>query len=126
MGTASVSIGTGGGIVFLLWVLYHFIIESRHSTARRSVRARISQTITNDNRHDHRTLTVALWCLVLFVPSSEVNAQTSPQPGSEIETLQQKVIMLQHQLEEIQGELVRLKSPASIQPAAPQPFHPSQ
>jgi len=115
-GVTILAIGTGGGVVFFLCVLYHFIKESRRRT-RKSICALISDSIQEDSRRDHRTLTIVLMCAVLFLACSDADAQTSPQSNPEVETLQQKVLSLQHQLKEIQGELDNLKLPVTLPPA---------
>lgn len=133
METASVGIKflavvTFAGIVFLLWVLYHLIQESRYTKMRTSVRATLA---TGGIRNTGKYLALTLVFVGLFFISTEVIAQTSSQSSSETETLQQQLISLKHQLEIIQGELDKLNAPESpahpvATPVASEPTRPAE
>src|ERR1700710_2720639 len=111
IGIEVLAIGTGAGVVFLLWVLGHFIEESGSMKMRRGVRVTPAKSRI---RSTAKNVALAFICVAVLSSSIVAIAQTSAQPGPEAQTLQQQVVSLKRQLEVIQGELYKLKALESI------------
>lgn len=123
---ASVSIGVivlfvvaSTGVGFLLWILYHFSLESRQATKRRKDARRVLAPEVR-NTHRRQTKHMLLVLTMLGALSGVVAAQTviSPAQDARVDALQKQVQVLESQLIEIKTELAALKSnPTSPQPA---------
>jgi hypothetical protein len=113
IGLIVLSIVVASGVVFLLWVLYHFTQESKHTkTLNTATRQPVMFTEECFNRHGRRS--ILMICTVVFLGCGVLFGQSTPSSNSDAESLQQKVMSLQHQLEEIQTELQELKA---VQPS---------
>jgi len=109
IGLIVLSITATGGVVFLLWVLYHFVRESRDTKALNSVTNR-SVTLTEEclNRHGRRSILAI--CVTFFLGCGGLFGQSTPPSNSDADSLQKKILSLQHQLEEIEMELQGVKA----------------
>jgi hypothetical protein len=109
IGLIVLSIVVTGGVVFLLWVLYHFMQESSDTKTLNSITKR-SVTFNEEclNRHGRRSILTI--CVISFLGCGTLFSQSTPTSNSEADSLQQKAMSLQHQLDEIQVKLQELKT----------------
>ncbi|HZY73155.1 MAG TPA: outer membrane beta-barrel protein [Edaphobacter sp.] len=120
-GMVALLVVVAGGVGFLLWVLYHFILESRQAAKRRNdVRHLLSSTPhRSDPKHTKRRL---LGLIVLMTVPGVTKAQTpvSPTQDARVTALQQKVQALEDQLDEIKSELATLKNSSAKSLSVPE------
>jgi hypothetical protein len=66
-GIAVLSLVIGLGIVFFLWVLYHFMQESRNPKSHEEIHAQVNRSLENLGPEDRRSLSrsVVLTALLL-------------------------------------------------------------
>jgi heme O synthase-like polyprenyltransferase len=91
----------GAGALFLLWVLYHFVLES---TRRKTYRQSEWPLVTQERERDHaEKRTIVIVCAIACLCFQSVVAQSQCTVTSE--SLQQKVISLQRPMNNYRGPL---------------------
>lgn len=123
---ASVSIGvivlfvvTSAGVGFLLWILYHFSLESRQTTKRRKdARPFLASEVRNIHRRQTKHMLLVLTMLIALSGAVAAQTATSPTRNSRVDALQKKVEVLESQLDEIKAELAALKNNSTLPQSA--------
>lgn len=113
------------GVSFMLWVLYHFHLESKHLTSRRNLTPGIvHRTSSRVHRTSTKWLAVGVGISVLTVAAVAQSApQNDPSHGAQTTVLEQKVEDLETQLSAIKAQLNALHSnqPVDVQGVNEQP-----
>lgn len=108
------SIMTVSGSVFLLLVLYHFIRESRAAKKpKRHYIALVFPTSVDGGNRKNRKKVAAIVVLTLLTGTASGQSTPSQGTATEADRLEQKVDLLERQLEEVKASLRRLKETRS-------------
>lgn len=95
------------GVVFMLWVLYHLVLESR-PRKRRQYREWPTGVSQEEDRNRSKKSAILILCTVACLSVQSVRAQsTSPVTA---DALEQKLTVLQRQIDEARQELDELKA----------------